>query len=246
VSNLSVDSPLALTVDDLQWCDPCSARALAFIARRLEGQPVALLLATRPLDPTLTPEAAGLVADPATETLRVSPLTREAVGAMVAAELSGEPDDQFVGAAAEVTGGNPFFVGEVLQEAAAHGLSPTAAAAADVGALVPRGVANAVLLRLARLRPPAAELARALSVLGDGAQVGDAARLAGLTSAEMQTAMTALVSAGVIESGGTARFTHPILRTAIYNDLSPAERERFHYAAATILRERGAPTGQVA
>jgi DNA-binding CsgD family transcriptional regulator len=246
VSNLSVDSPLALTVDDLQWCDPCSARALAFIARRLEGQPVALLLATRPLDPTLTPEAAALVADPATETLQVSPLTQEAVGAMVAAELSGEPHDQFVGAAAEVTGGNPFFVGEVLQEAAAHGLSPTAAAAADVGALVPRGVANAVLLRLARLRPPAAELARALSVLGDGAQVGDAARLAGLTSAEMQTAMTALVSAGVIESGGTTRFTHPILRTAIYNDLSPAERERFHYAAATILRERGAPTGQVA
>jgi predicted ATPase len=37
-------------VDDLQWCDAPSARALAFIARRLEGQPLALILATRPLD----------------------------------------------------------------------------------------------------------------------------------------------------------------------------------------------------
>jgi DNA-binding CsgD family transcriptional regulator len=110
---------------------------------------------------------------------------------------------------------------------------------------VPRGVANAVLLRLARLTPPAAELARALSVLGDGAQVGDAARLAGLTAAEMETALAALVSADVI-SGGTARFTHPILRTAIYEDLSPPERERFHHAAATVLRERGAPPGQIA
>ena len=58
--------------------------------------------------------------------------------------------------------------------------------------------------------------------------------------------MGALVSAGVVESGGTVRFTHPILRAAIYADLSPAERERLHRAAATILRDRGAPVGQVA
>ena len=103
-----------------------------------------------------------------------------------------------------------------------------------------------MLLRLARLAPAAAALARALSVLGDGAQVGDAARLAGLADAELEAAMAALVSAGVMESGGTVRFTHPILRTAIYGDLSPAERERLHHAAATILRERGAPLGQVA
>ena len=103
-----------------------------------------------------------------------------------------------------------------------------------------------MLLRLARLAPAAAALARALSALGDGAQVGDAARLAGLADADLEAAMAALVSAGVVESGGTVRFTHPILRAAIYGDLSPAERERLHRAAATILRERGAPAGQVA
>ena len=112
--------------------------------------------------------------------------------------------------------------------------------------MVPRGVANAVLLRLARLPPPAAALARALSTLGDGAHVRDAARLAGLAGAELETAMAALVSAGIVESGGTVRFTHPMLRAAIYGDLSPAERERMHQAAARILRERGAPAGQIA
>ena len=50
-----------------------------------------------------------------------------------------------------MTGGNPFLVGELLDEAAARGVDPTAAAAAEVAAIVPRGVANAVLLRLARL-----------------------------------------------------------------------------------------------
>src|SRR5207244_7769932 len=41
-------------------------------------------------------------------------------------------------------------------------------------------------------------------------------------------------------------FTHPILRAAIYGDLSPAERERLHRGAARILRERAAPASQVA
>jgi DNA-binding CsgD family transcriptional regulator len=244
--NLAADSPLALVIDDLQWCDAPSARTLAFIARRLEGQPLALILATRPLDPTLTPEAAALAADPGAELLRPSALTEEAVSALVAARMSDAPDDRFVRACLDVTGGNPFLVGELLDEAAARGLSPTAAAADDVGAMVPRGVANAVLLRLARLAPAAAGLARALSALGDGAQVGDAARLAGLAGADLEAAMLALVSAGVAEPGGTVRFTHPILRAAIYGDLSPAERERLHHGAAAILRERGAPVGQVA
>jgi Transposase IS116/IS110/IS902 family len=75
-SNLAAESPLALVIDDLQWCDAPSARALAFIARPLEGQPLALIVATRPLDPALMPEAAALVADPAAELLRASPLTQ--------------------------------------------------------------------------------------------------------------------------------------------------------------------------
>ena len=79
-SNVSTDSPLVLVVDDLQWCDAPSARALAFIARRLEGLPVALILASRPLDLALSPEPAALLADPAVELLRISSLTEAAVG----------------------------------------------------------------------------------------------------------------------------------------------------------------------
>jgi DNA-binding CsgD family transcriptional regulator len=246
VSNVSADSPLALVVDDLQWCDPPSVRALAFIARRLEGQPVALVFATRPVDPALTPEAAAVLAEPMVEPLRPSPLREAAVGALIAERLSQEPHPRFVRACLKATGGNPFLLGELLGEVTAREMDPTARAAPDVATIVPRGVANAVLLRLARLAPEAGTLARALSALGDGAQVGDAARLAGLAAPDLEAAMAALVSVGVIEQGAVPRFVHPVLRAAIYGDLSPAERERLHQAAVGILHDRAAPAGQVA
>ncbi len=245
-SNIATDSPLVLAVDDLQWIDRPSARVLGFIARRLEGLPMALILATRPLNPDEMPVSAALVADPATERLSPVPLSAAAVSAVIAARLGTEPHDRFVAACLEVTGGNPFLVGELLDEAASCGLPPTAAGAADLAALVPRGVANTVLLRLSRQSPQAGALARAVSVLGDGAQAGDAARLAGLEAEELEAAMASLVSTGILESGGTVRFSHPILRTAIYEDLSPAERARLHRDASRLLAARGAPAGQVA
>jgi DNA-binding CsgD family transcriptional regulator len=245
-ANISSDSPLALVVDDMQWCDAPSARALAFMARRLEGQSLAVILATRPLDPAASTDTAALAADPDAGLLRLSPLTEASVRSMITARLGAESDRRFAEACLRVTGGNPFLVGELLSEAAVRGLDPTAESAADVASIVPRGVSNAVLLRLARLEGAAGSLAKALSTLGDGAQVGDAARLAQMTPAEVETGLTSLVSAGVIEPGGTVRFVHPILRTAIYEDLSPAERERLHCGASKILEERGAAAEQIA
>ena len=58
--------------------------------------------------------------------------------------------------------------------------------------------------------------------------------------------MSALISEAIVEGGATLSFAHPILRAAIYDDLSATERERLHGDAARILRERGAPPLHVA
>lgn len=69
--------------------------------------------------------------------------------------------------------------------------------------------------------------------VGDGALVSDTARLSGLEGTDLEAAMAALITAGVIRSGGTVRFTHPILRSAIYGDLSPPSG-----SACTARRQR--------
>ena len=243
-SNLSSDAPLVLAVDDLQWIDRPSARALAFIARRLEGQPLALVLATPP---------AGSRRDAGVR--RAAHRPRHAGAAPIAAHAHGGRRGHRRPARSRAA--RPLHRGlpggdrrqpVPRRRAARRGRRLRAgahrAAAGDLAALVPRGVANTVLLRLSRQSPAAASLARAVSVLGDGAQVGDAARLAGLAGADLEAAMASLVFSGILESGGTVRFIHPILRTAIYGDLSPAERERLHRDASRVLAERGAPAGR--
>ena len=142
-SNLSADAPLVLLVDDVQWCDGPSLRALMFIARRIDGQPLALVMATRPPEAALGSEVAALVAEPAVEVLRPAPLTETAVADVVTEKLFEDPGEGFVRRCVEVTGGNPFYLGELLSEIGARGLDRAAAAAADIGAIVPRGVANA-------------------------------------------------------------------------------------------------------
>ncbi len=89
-----------------------------------------------------------------------------------------------------------------------------------------------------RLPASAAALACALSALDDGAQIGDAARLAGVVGGELETGIGALVSAGVLESGGTVQFAHPVLRAAIHGPVGRRTR-----AAPSLCRDEPTRAG---
>jgi len=81
-------------------------------------------------------------------------------------------------ACARVTGGNPFLLGELLRELAT--VAPTAANAGLVERQTSRTVSRSALARLRRLPPAATALARAVVILGDGAEPALAAALAEL------------------------------------------------------------------
>jgi DNA-binding CsgD family transcriptional regulator len=242
-ANVALQQPTLLAIDDLHWADTPSLRWLLYLTRRLEGVPLLVVAATRPPegeghDPILVAE---LIADPEAAAIRPEPLGRASI-AVLARELHGlEPDDAFCTALQTATGGNPLFVGAVLDAVAREGTSPTAEHTARLLEIGAQGISRVVGLRLARLQPAPLALLRAASVLGDGVELRHAAALAGVEAGEFGPAAAALVRLDLLRREDPLEFFHPVVRRAVYETLDVVERGAAHRSAAELLLEAGAP-----
>lgn len=245
-ANLAEERPLMLAVDDLHWGDPASLRFLEFLGRRLEGLPLLVLGAARPGEAGPAEELLGrLTAGPAAGTITLSPLTVAGVGRALATELGHTPDDGFVEACTDVTGGNPLLVRVLARTAREHEIRGTAAEAGAVASLAAPGVAGTTRRRLAGLGQAAAAVAAAVAILGDGPRPDDLAALTALSGREVADAIDKLVHAEVLDLERRA-FVHPLIREALTGSIPPAERSRLHALAARRLVDRGAPAPAVA
>jgi DNA-binding CsgD family transcriptional regulator len=242
-ANIGFQDAALLAIDDLHWADTASLRWLLYLTRRLEGVPLLVVSTTRPPegeghDPALVAE---LIADPEAAAIRPGPLGRASI-AVLARELHGlEPDDAFCEALETATGGNPLFVGAVLDAVARDGVRPTSEHAERLLEIGGQGVSRVVGLRLARLQAEALALLRAGSVLGDGVELRHAAALAGLDADELGGAAAALVRLDLLRREDPLEFFHPVVRSAVYETLDVVERGAAHRLAAEILLDAGAP-----
>ncbi|MGE5407173.1 MAG: AAA family ATPase [Syntrophothermus sp.] len=247
IHDLVGDRPLLLTIDDLHWCDRPSLRMLAYLVRRLEGTPLLIAATVRSTEPGTDPALLAEIAhDPMTERIHPGPLSRAAVPALIERRLGAAPDDAFAGACHSATGGNPLLLDELLKGLAAEGVEPRADRVRFVRELGPRAVSRAVLLRLARLSDRDVAVARALAVLGEGADLSEVAALAGLEEVEVARATVELTRVEILRREQPLGLVHPLVRDAVYDDLPPAQRELEHARAARILRDAGASPERVA
>jgi DNA-binding CsgD family transcriptional regulator len=245
--NLAADEPLLLAIDDLHWCDRPSLRFLAYLARRLDGVPALVATTLRSGEPGTDPLLLGeIVNDPATLPLRPGPLGPEGVAALVRAELRDDAEPEFCAACREATGGNPLLLRQLLRTLEAEGVPPDRAHVDAVRAVGPRAVSSTVLLRLARLPADAAAVARAVSVLGESAELPVVAALAELDEEAVAAAAAALVRAEIVRPEPPLAFVHPLVRDAVYHELPPGSRELAHERAAAALRAAGASAEQIA
>ena len=183
--NLALRRPTVVAVDDLHWADRPSLRWVAYLARRLDGLPLLLALATRP--PRQSPEAELLtvvLTDPDSVVVRPRPLGTGAIASLVAEKLGPDPAPEFVSACESATGGNPLFLRALLASLGRDRVAPAAANAPRAIKTGPEDVSRAVALRLARLPTDTAALMRAAAVLGDGQPLGRVGQLAGLRSGD--------------------------------------------------------------
>jgi DNA-binding CsgD family transcriptional regulator len=241
VAAVSEAGPMVMVIDDLQWADQESVSFLRFLAVRVTGMRLGLLLATRPLRAGVA--AASLLADPAVEVVRPDALSVEGASRLLEGRLGRDPAPDFTAACHAQTGGNPFLLGQLTQAVIVAGIQAGAAEASLVAQLKVDGIARTLL---ARVTPAELAVAKAIAILGDDVPVGHAADLAGVDGQAAEEAADALGVGGILESSRPLRFRHALLRSAVLAEMSAGEQTRAHAAAVAVLRARGASPEHVA
>ena len=218
-------APAVVVVEDLHWADSSTRDLISFLARNIHAARVLLIVTYRaddlhrrhPLKPLLAELERGDAS-----WIRLAGLARREV-AELATTAAGAVAIHDVPLLFGRTGGNPFFIEELL------------ATSASVSSL-PEGLRELLLDRLHALPDSALAVLRPASVLGQGFTEDLLAAATGQPLAEIEDALRQAVDHNILRAtAGELRFRHDLMREAIYDDLLPAQRHRLHLAAATAI-----------
>ncbi len=218
LSEAAEERPLLAVVDDAHWLDQASARVLAFVARRLFAEPVAILFAARQVDDALR----GL------PELLVSPLRHRDARALLESVLPARLDEPVLERIVVETRGNPLALLELPK-----GLTPTELAGGfGLPAAVPlsASIEESFTRRLAGLPNDARRLllVAAADPVGDPALVWRAAERLGI----QEQAADIVESEDLLVLSPRVVFRHPLVRSAVYRAATPHERREVHRALA--------------
>jgi len=220
LSDVAEERPLVCLIDDAQWLDHASRQALAFVARRVLAESVALIFATRPVDGEQ--DLGGL------PELWIGGLGDADARALLAEALSGPLDGAVRDAIVAETGGNPLGLLELPRSLTAAEL------AGGFGLLDAMPVGSRLEVMFRRRFEALPDEAQRLVLVAAAEPTGDAAllwRAAGELGIAFDAAGPAAAD-GLFEIGTRATFRHPVVRSAIYRAASDEDRRSVHLALA--------------
>jgi DNA-binding CsgD family transcriptional regulator len=218
LSDVADEQPVVCLVDDAQWLDRMSLQALAFVARRLAAEPIALVFAVRE-----SSDEGELAALPE---LTVEGLDPDAAGALLSEVVGAPLDDQVRDRILAETRGNPLALLELPR-----GLTPAELAG---GFALPESVPLTSWIEesFRRQRDLLPKPARQMLLLAAAEPVGDTAllwRAASVLGLDRDAAASA-ESAGLMTVGTRVQFRHPLVRSVAYRHATPADRRAVHRA----------------
>jgi DNA-binding CsgD family transcriptional regulator len=217
LSEASEERPLLCLVDDAQWLDRASARALAFVARRLLAEKIAFVFAARELGDTL----AGL------PELSVEPLGRRDARTLLESVLPAPVDEHVLDRIVLETHGNPLALLELPR-----GMTPIQLAGGFGLPAVPlsTSIEESFTRRLAKLPGDARRLLliAAADPTGDAALVWRAARQLRIPESIAET----VEAEDLLDLGVRVIFRHPLVRSAVWRAAGLKERRAVHRALA--------------
>jgi len=239
--------PTILVVDDLQWADQASITLWGRLARSVRQVPLLLVGMMRPVPQRDDLLALRRAVDEAGR-LQLTGLTEAAVAELVAALAGGKPDGKLL-RLADGAAGNPLYVTELVAALArSSSLTITDAGTAELtSGPAPSSLSAAIADRLGFVSGSVREVLRAAALLGVDFAVPDLATVLGRGVADLVQAVDEARAAGVLaESGNGLGFRHPMIRTALYDEIPAPVRAAWHRDAARALAEAGAPADRVA
>ncbi|MBE3014803.1 AAA family ATPase [Microbispora sp. NEAU-D428] len=243
-ANLCDIGPVLLAVDDLHWADEASLRSLAYLQLRLDDVGLVVVAGTRPSDPLAARDLLDvLLTHPECRTLWPKPLSVQATGAVLEEILGHTPNPQLVSACHAATVGTPLLLmemGRALRREQSGSRDLENMRIDDVGG---KAIARRVSVELVRLSKAGRRIAETVAILGRQADLGRLATLAQLEPETVHRGISELDDAHILRRAPGQRaaveFVHPLVRSAVYEQMDPSDRAGRHLEAAELLIQEG-------
>jgi DNA-binding SARP family transcriptional activator len=237
VERLAAREPLVLVLDDLHWADRSSLLLLRQLASSETLRRVLIVGTYRDTELAETHLLVEVLADlerdrPAVR-IRLRGLERTELTMLVAAWRGGPLAPETIETIQRETGGNPFFVKQLVQHVEES---------SDGGYRVPAGLRDVIVKRVARLPGEASRILKTAALIGREFEFGLLNAVVGLPEDETLDALDAAVQAGVIvevpDTPGRYAFAHALLRTTLEQELTATRRARIHAAIGAAIERQ--------
>ena len=231
IAAATADADVVAVIDDLHWADRSTLDVVSFLARRLAGTNVLLVLAFRSDElhrrHPLTPVVAELERHATLDHIRLAPLGSDDVRAQIDAIEGRSADAGDVARVVALADGNPFHVEELL---ALEGSGP-----------LPDSLRDVLDARLGQVDDGTLEILREAAVIGRRVDAALLATISRAGDAAVDDGIRTAVGARLLVAdpdGRHYRFRHALLREAVYDDMRPVERIATHRRIAEALTAR--------
>lgn len=244
--------PLVLALDDLHWADRDSLNLLRHVARLAPGARLLVLGTYRDPDPDLGPRhpllqvLAALRRESDYLHLRLRGFSVEEAAEYLARAAGQELPQALVRAVYEETGGNPFYIREVLRHLLEESKLVRQGGRWEVdfslrGPGIPEGIRQVLARRLARLSDATNRVLRSAAGFSGGFQLAVLREVADLPEEPLLDCLDEALGAGLLrvvgEAPPTYDFAHAIVRHTLYDALNPDRRARLHRRIALGLEQ---------
>ncbi|HEY6418371.1 MAG TPA: AAA family ATPase [Candidatus Binataceae bacterium] len=241
---LAQAQPLMIVLDDLHDADEPSLQMLRFVARALRSARILIVGTYRDLEVRRSPPLTQLIGDVIREgyQMPLSGLTQDEVARLVGAEAGRAPNERLVSTLYQATAGNPLFVEGMVRLIVAEGKSDAIARPLSAALSIPDGVRGAIQQRLKSLSGAALGALSNAATLGNEFDLSIVARISAASEDQSLDLMDEAREAGIVvkvpAALGRYRFSHALIRDALYGDLAPSARIRMHAKIGEVLEEQ--------